>query len=260
MLFRSSMGFGSPGQPGQVMSPITRDLLAVTPEQRKRLDEIQKQVDARLDKLLTADQRKQFTKRPENPGPGGIGPASRAGQIMADPEQKRLKLTDEQKKALAALQKDVDDKFDQVLNAAQKKQLKSASAPGGPPPGGAGPGGGLQPGKILSPPQQDTLKLSPEQKKKLEDIQKEVDAKLDKLLTEEQKKQLRAMQQGPARGGPGGPGGPGRGGPPGGTPLFRAYRYAANYPGFAGKKLTPGKILEELQPKEPAKKEPEKKN
>jgi Spy/CpxP family protein refolding chaperone len=248
------MGFGSPSPPGQIMSQITRDLLGVAAEQRKQLDGIQKDVDTRLGKLLTADQRKQFGQKPQNrPGPGGFGPGSRPGQIMESAEQTRLKLTDKQKKELAALQKDVDDRFDKVLTAAQKKQLKSAFTPGGPPggPGPGGPsGGGSQAGKILTAGQQDTLKLSPEQKKKLEAIQKEVDAKLDKLLTDEQKKQLKEMQQGPARFV--GPGGPGRGGPPGGSPLFRAYRYAVNYPGFAGKKLTPGKTLEELL-KEPEK-------
>jgi len=49
--------------------------------------------------------------------------------------------------------------------------------------------------------------------------------------------------------GPGGAAGPGRGGPGGGgngKNVFRAYRYAANYPGLAGKPLTPGKPLEEM--------------
>jgi len=31
-----------------------------------------------------------------------------------------------------------------------------------------------------------------------------------------------------------------------GKNVFRAYRYAANYPGLAGKPLTPGKPLEEM--------------
>ena len=92
----------------------------------------------------------------------------------------------------------------------------------------------------------------------MEEIQKDIDAKLETVLTQDQKKQLQAMRQGPTGSAVAGPAGPGRG-PPGGTPLFRAYRYAVNFPGFAGKTLTPGKTLEELQPKEPEKKEPEKK-
>ena len=65
----------------------------------------------------------------------------------------------------------------------------------------------------------------------------------------------------------GGPGRPGRmapvdrrrsaaglfAGPPGGSAVFRAYRYGPDYPGLAGKDLKPGKTVEELQPKEPEK-------
>ncbi len=42
-------------------------------------------------------------------------------------------------------------------------------------------------------------------------------------------------------------------GPPGGSGVFRAYRYGPDYPGLAGKDLKPGKTVEELQPKEPEK-------
>ena len=72
-------------------------------------------------------------------------------------------------------------------------------------------------------------------------------------LTEDQKKQLQAMRQGPTGLGPVRTAGPGNV-PQGGTPLFRAYRYAIDYPGFAGKTLTPGKPLDQLQPKELEKK------
>jgi hypothetical protein len=41
-------------------------------------------------------------------------------------------------------------------------------------------------------------------------------------------------------------------GPPGGSSLFRAYRYAADYSGLAGKDLKPGKTIEEQLSKEPA--------
>src|SRR5262249_60477083 len=88
------------------------------------------------------------------------------------------------------------------------------------------------------------------------------------LFTDEQSKQFKDMRQGFGRGGPGGfgggpPGGPGRGGPggppggmgpPGGSSLFRAYRYAADYPGLAGKDLKPGKTIEELLAKESVRK------
>ena len=174
--------------------------------------------------------------------------------MMTVSEQGRLKLTDDQKKDAVALQKAVEDRFSKVLTEVQKKQLKLVFAQRGPGRGGPGPSDLPQPGKIFSGSQQETLKLSESQKKRLDEIQKDIDAKLATLLTEDQKRQLQTMQQR----GPGG--GPGRTMvPPGGRPLFRATRYATSFPGFAGKTLTPGKTLEEMVPKEPEKKVGEKK-
>jgi hypothetical protein len=97
-------------------------------------------------------------------------------------------------------------------------------------PGGFGGGfrGGAAPGEVMPGFVQDQLKLSEEQKKLVGDLQKEVDGKLDKILTEDQKAQLKQMRErgprGPGgAGGPGGgPGGPGRpGGPDKGPPPKR---------------------------------------
>lgn len=97
--------------------------------------------------------------------------------------------------------------------------------PGGPGgPGGFGGGrggfGGMpQPGQILPAFMADQLKLTDDQKKKLDELQKETDTKLEKLLTDDQKKQLKEIKErgpmGPG-GGRGGPGGPGGGRGPGG--------------------------------------------
>jgi hypothetical protein len=100
--------------------------------------------------------------------------------------------------------------------------------PGGPG-GGFGPPGGMpRPGQILPPFLADRLNLTDDQKKQLADLQKDVDTKLDKILTADQKKQLQEMRPGGGPGGfgrpgggpggPGGPDGPGGGGPgrPGG--------------------------------------------
>jgi hypothetical protein len=94
--------------------------------------------------------------------------------------------------------------------------------PGGFGPGGpggfgpGGPGGPPQPGQVLPPFLQEELKLSADQKKQLEELQKDVDARLAKILTEEQKKQLKERRErGPGGFGPrGGRGGRGPGGPP----------------------------------------------
>jgi len=78
-------------------------------------------------------------------GPGGFGPPQ-PGQIMPRFLQEELKLTDDQKKQLAELQKEVDDKLSKLLTDEQKQQLKDmrprfARGPGGRRPGAGGPGG-----------------------------------------------------------------------------------------------------------------------
>lgn len=110
---------------------------------------------------------------------------------------------------------------------------------GGPPgeggPGGRGPGGpggrgrgGFggppQPGQVLPAFLQEQLNLTAEQKKQVEALQKEVDGKLGKILSEEQKTKLKEMGPGPGRGRPGGPGGRGPGGPPPGSEGGRSER------------------------------------
>ena len=62
---------------------------------------------------------------------------------------------------------------------------------------------------------QTALKLTDDQKKQLDELQKDVDAKLDKILTDDQKT---AAQGNAPRRGPGGPGGPGGDRGPGGAP------------------------------------------
>ncbi|HKB35703.1 MAG TPA: alpha/beta hydrolase [Gemmataceae bacterium] len=73
-----------------------------------------------------------------------------------------------------------------------------ARGPGG---GSGGPGGfGTPPGTVLSPRVQDNLKLTDEQKKKIGELQKEVDASIQKILTEEQNKQLKGLRDNAGRG------------------------------------------------------------
>jgi hypothetical protein len=112
--------------------------------------------------------------------------------------------------------------------AAKEMQGAGRSGPGGPggpggrfggpdgPGGGPGGFGGPPPiGQVLPPFLRDALEVSDAQRKQLDDLQKEVDSKLAKILTEEQRKRLQELRDR----GPGGPGGPvGRFGPPGGRP------------------------------------------
>jgi outer membrane protein assembly factor BamB len=97
--------------------------------------------------------------------------------------------------------------------------------------GRRGVGGPPQPGQVLPPFLQQRLNLTDAQKKQLAELQKEVDGKLDQILTDAQRKQLKAMREGFGRGGFGGgggfggPGGFGRGGFGGGRPPDVVYRW-----------------------------------
>ena len=81
---------------------------------------------------------------------------------------------------------------------------------------GGGFGGGPQIGQIMPTFVQEQLKLTDAQKKDLEALQKDLDAKLEKMLTEEQRKTLKEMKERRPGGGFGGRGGPGEKGGPGG--------------------------------------------
>jgi hypothetical protein len=161
---------------------------------------------------------------PGRGGRGGFGGPPQPGQILPSFLQERLKLSAKQKKQVAELQKDVDGKLAKILTEDQNKQLKllreEGPGRGGPGrrgepegdgadgregPGERGPGGvggPPRPGQVLPTFLQDRLKLTAKQKKQLEELQKEVDGKLGKILTEDQKKQLKSLRQGPGRGGP----------------------------------------------------------
>ncbi len=190
-------------------------------------------------------------------GPGGPGGPPRLGNILPPFLRDLMNLSPQQWKDLDAFQKEVADRLDKVLTDEQRKQLTARRGFG---PGG--PRGFAPPGQLMALSTQITLKLTPEQKAQIQGLQKQIDGPLDTLLTDTQKAQLEQVKRmwddfarvGPPGSGPGGPsrGGPsGFGGPPGGGAVFRAYRYGPDYPGLSGKDLTPGKTVDELQPREP---------
>jgi hypothetical protein len=179
-----------------------------------------------------------------------------------------LQLTAEQREQLADLQESVSDSIEKILTAAQRKKLQEPLSPAVV--------GFVPPGEILPAAVRAALETSADQNSQLDALQKSSAEKLSELLSQPQRKQLQDMRDGFARGGPfglgpgrgpgpggppgrrGGPGGPGRPGGPGfaggpgfgagpGSSLFRVYRYAVDYPGLAGKTLTPGKKLEEIE-------------
>ncbi len=65
--------FGGPPLPGQVLPLFLRKALDLNAEQQGQIDALQKEVDARLGQILTAQQKQQLKQLRER-GPGGFGP------------------------------------------------------------------------------------------------------------------------------------------------------------------------------------------
>jgi hypothetical protein len=163
-------GAPEPPKPGQVLPTFVQERLNLSAEQKKQLEEVQKEVDARLDKILTAEQKKQLAEV-RNPfggpgggfggpgggfggpgggfgGPGGFGRGSN-GPLLED-VKKRIAATDEEWKVIAPkLQKilaarqvlTADARVVEVaLPAAPKTPMGPGDAPAAPGPGsGTGP-------------------------------------------------------------------------------------------------------------------------
>jgi Spy/CpxP family protein refolding chaperone len=183
---------------------------------------------------------------PGKKGGGGGDPKAFVERMMAFDKNKDGKLTKDEitDERLLRLFDKIDTNKDGVvtkeeLEAYAAKEMQGGGGrgqggPGGGPggPGGRGPGGFGGPGgpggrfggpppigQVMPPFVQEMLQISDTQKKQLDELQKEMDAKLDKILTDEQRKQLKEMKErGPGGfgGGPGGFGPPkdGPGGPP----------------------------------------------
>jgi hypothetical protein len=177
-----------------VLPPMLQFRLNLAAEQRAKVEAIQQEVLAKLETILDAPQKKQLLER-RAADPMGFGGTASAGQILPVSLQYVLKLSREQREAIATLQKVVGSKFEALLNDTQKGVLKQARAN----PGQVGRPGAPSPDRG-------------------------------------------AQFAGP--GGPRGPGGltPARRGGFGRNSVFRAYRYANDFPGLAKKDLTPLKV------------------
>jgi len=176
----------------------------------------------------------------DGPRPGGeSGVANAVARMMRFDKNKDGKLTkaelNDQRLRRLFDRADADKdgtvtKAELTTLASEWQEREGDGPPGFGPPGGfpppGGPGGMMggpppRPGEILPGMIRRNLKLTAAQTKQLDDLQKEVDSKVEKILNDDQKKQLKAMRQrGPGMfGGPGGrPPGFGPGGRPGGPP------------------------------------------
>jgi Spy/CpxP family protein refolding chaperone len=171
-----------------------------------------------------------------NPVTGSGSPSlPRLVEMMSATTRETLKLTDDQNKKFDALQMEFETKVTAILSDEQKKQLKE-------PAKGVGPGSGApQAIRILPASVEKLLKITPEQKKTVDGLQKDADERVAKILTAEQTKQLKEIRAVFVNNW-------GANGSPNlGNAIFRSYRYAADYPGLKGRELKAGKTVEELQ-------------
>jgi hypothetical protein len=189
--------------------------------------------------VFLAAQEPGERQRPVVKASGGGGLVARMMRYDKNKDGKLQKseVTDQRLKRIfeqADADKDGTLTNEELTAFAAQEQTKARTARGGGPggfgppgsdgpPGFGGPGGpGMgppRPGEILPRFLRERLELSAVQEKQIEDLQKDVDARLEKILTAEQRAQLKEMRSRrpggfgpPGFGGPGGPGGP----PPGG--------------------------------------------
>jgi hypothetical protein len=147
-----------------------------------------------LEKLnLTKDQQEKFAKLNVEFQEKQKELQSKLDAAKKDRDRNKLK---EATQAAQKLRPEFLTRVEGILTDTQKKTFEGVrdaspvrTRPGVTPvrPGAVTP---ETPGTILSPQLQERLKLSAEQKKKLDEMQKDVDAKLRSLLTEEQRKLL----------------------------------------------------------------------
>jgi hypothetical protein len=108
----------------EVFANSTRDALGMTTDQRKNLDEIDKELTAKLDKIRSAEQIKSLAE----PDPNGAADFSKQspGEYLAVFNRSTLKTTESQSKELQALQKEFSPKIATILTEAQKAQIAGA--------------------------------------------------------------------------------------------------------------------------------------
>jgi Spy/CpxP family protein refolding chaperone len=184
--FQPDRVLGQFGQ-GPLLSADGLEKLKLTDEQRKQYDKIeaeykdkQKEANAKIREAIQGSNAQGIVEALQN---------------MRDQNQKLRNdyltkvegiLTDEQKKTFAEVKKEQPGRG-RGAGGFQFPNVPGRAAPTPPV------------GDVLSKPAQDKLKLTDEQKKKLEELQKETESKLNSILTDEQKKQLEELKKDTSR-------------------------------------------------------------
>lgn len=122
----------------QVLNPDSRRTLGMSESQNKQLDELDDQLLAELEKILTSDQLKILAE--PNPSDGADFGKAAAGEYLTALNRSALQLTEAQRSALQTLRQNFDPKFAELLTDAQRmpvselrKNLAAPPADGGTP-------------------------------------------------------------------------------------------------------------------------------
>lgn len=227
--------FGGPGgfaaMFGGLVPGFLRPMFGIDDSQGEKIKALEDDADGKLKAFLSDEQFQQLKAPPGPPQPGSFPELRKVGELATKSTVAELDLSSEQEAKFNSLQDEVTKSLNEILTKEQRErinQMEKAFAQGGPPNFGGGPPGFGPPG--FGPPPGGGP----------------------------------GQGGGPPFGGFGTPGGDRRGGPPGrrgpggpgggpGGPggIFRAYKYAADYPGLVGKDLTPGELLDEISAQAP---------
>jgi hypothetical protein len=117
---------GGPPKRFEAIAKGMRDWLEMKEKERKKLDEIDKELIAKLDRILTAEQIKSFAEPDPNDSDGFS--KRPPGEYLAVFNRSTLKVTDAQRKELQALQHDFNPKITKIFTDAQIAQIAEAKA------------------------------------------------------------------------------------------------------------------------------------
>jgi len=172
---------------GPLLSADGLEKLKLTDEQKKQYDKIEAEYKDKQKDLLA-----KVRESVQGGNAQGITEALR--NLRGDQQKLRNDylakvegtLTDEQKKTFADVKKEQPGRG-RGAGGLQLPNLSGRTAPTPPV------------GDVLSKAAQEKLKLTDEQKKKLDELQKETETKLNSILTDEQKKHLEELKKDASR-------------------------------------------------------------
>jgi Spy/CpxP family protein refolding chaperone len=179
----SPPGSGAFGAVRPLLLPGMAERLGLSAKQKEEIEKLQKGI---------SDKQKEMAEK--------MRAAFEKGRKDGDKDA-AAKAQEQVKEMLKAMQKEHEEaeaKLKDILTEEQYKkyeQIKKQAPfalPGGRPGGSFIPMPGFRmfPGLIVPPPVQEMLRLTPEQREKIQRIQKEAEEKILEVLTEEQRKKI----------------------------------------------------------------------